>query len=146
MTADELLEFLVGIPSVSGNETALADAFAQKLAQAGFDVQRAGNNLWFSIGDSVRSGAPRLLLNSHLDTVPPAAGWTRDPFQPCREGDRLYGLGANDAKGCVAAMTLAASALKQHARTLGGEAVFAFTAEEETGGAGIATKIGRAHV
>jgi acetylornithine deacetylase len=57
-----------------------------------------------------------------------------------RDG-KLYGLGSNDAKGCVAAMLLAARALLENPHTLEGrgEVVFAFTAEEETGGAGLGT-------
>lgn len=135
MKTTELLECLVGTPSVSGEEAALADAFSDRLSRANFDVRRDGNNLWFSIG----RGTPRLLLNSHIDTVPAADGWTFDPFRPEWQGERFYGLGANDAKGCVTAMTLAASALQSGADALGGEVIFAFTAEEETGGAGIAT-------
>lgn len=135
MNAKALLELLVGTPSVSGNEATLADAFSAQLAAAGFDVQRAGNNLWFSIGQ----GAPHLLLNSHIDTVPAADGWTHEPFQPTWEGERLYGLGSNDAGGSVVAMTLAAEALKAQADQFDGKVTFAFTAEEETGGNGIAT-------
>lgn len=139
MKPAELLENLVATPSVSGEEKALADWFGDWLAEQGFCVQRSGNNLWFSVG----SGGPRLLLNSHLDTVPACDGWTREPWVPAREGDRLYGLGANDAKGCVAAMTAAALALARHPEAPGGEVMFAFTAEEETGGAGIATILDR---
>lgn len=137
MNARELLAFLVGIPSVSGEEAALADAFSERLADYGFTVARAGNNLWFTLGEGPR----RLLLNSHLDTVPPAGGWRRDPFAATWSAERLYGLGANDAKGCIAAMTAAALALRE--RPLAGTAVFAFTAEEETGGAGLATILDR---
>lgn len=137
MNLRELLSFLVGIPSVSGEEAALADAFSERLADFGFTVERDGNNLWFKIGE----GPCRLLLNSHLDTVAPAAGWRHDPFAAAWGGERLYGLGANDAKGCVAAMT--AAALNLSNRPLMGTAVFAFTAEEETGGAGLATILDR---
>lgn len=137
MNARELLAFLVATPSVSGEEAALSDAFSARLADTGFEVARCGNNLWFSLGE----GAPRLLLNSHLDTVPPAVGWRRDPFAAVWRDERLYGLGANDAKGCVAAMTAAAVTLRD--RPLAGTAVFAFTAEEETGGAGLATVLDR---
>lgn len=42
---------------------------------------------------------PTLLLNAHIDTVRPNPGWTRDPFKPTLEGDRLYGLGSNDCGG-----------------------------------------------
>ena len=52
---------------------------------------------------------PHLLLVSHLDTVPAGEGWRSDPFKLQRDGEKLTGLGANDAKGCVAAMILAAA-------------------------------------
>lgn len=135
MNPAELLEALVALPSVSGQEGALADALQARLEGLGFAVSRKGHNLWFEVGQ----GAPRLLLNSHLDTVPPCAGWTSDPFTPAWSGTRLTGLGANDAKGCVAAMILAAIALKADPAPLAGTTVFAFTAEEETGGDGLAS-------
>jgi acetylornithine deacetylase len=58
----------------------------------------------------VETGRPgrTLALISHLDVVPPGQGWTRDPFTPVIEGDRLYGRGSGDAKASVAAMLLAA--------------------------------------
>ena len=134
MSPAELLTLLVGTPSVSGEEGPLADLLQDLLASRGFDLQRRGNNLWFSFGTK---GGARLLLNSHLDTVPACAGWEGDPFTPVWHGARLQGLGANDAKGCVAAILLAAFELSK--QTLDGEVVVALTAEEETGGNGIAT-------
>jgi len=134
MNPAELLTLLVGSPSVSGEEGPLADLLEDLLDARGFEVQRQGHNLWFSFG---RKGGSRLLLNSHLDTGPPCAGWEGDPFTPLWNGARLQGLGANDAKGCVAAILLAAFELSQ--RDLAGEVVVALTAEEETGGQGIAT-------
>ncbi|HEX7554834.1 MAG TPA: M20/M25/M40 family metallo-hydrolase, partial [Geothrix sp.] len=134
MNPAELITLLVGTPSVSGEEGPLADLLVDLLGARGFEVHRQGNNLWFSFG---RKGGSRLLLNSHLDTVPPCAGWVGDPFTPIWNGARLQGLGANDAKGCVAAILLAAFELSQ--QDLAGEVVVALTAEEETGGQGIAT-------
>jgi len=134
MSPAELLTLLVGTPSVSGEEGPLADLVQNLVSAQGFEVHRQGNNLWFSFG---RKGGSRLLLNSHLDTVPPSAGWEGDPFTPVWHGARLQGLGANDAKGCVAAILLAAFDLPKQA--LDGEVVVALTAEEETGGQGIAT-------
>jgi acetylornithine deacetylase len=134
MKPAELLTQLVGTPSVSGEEGPLADLVQDLAAARGFEVHRSGNNLWFSFG---KQGGPRLLLNSHLDTVPPCAGWEGDPFTPTWTGQRLQGLGANDAKGAVAAILLAAFELAQ--QPLDGEVVVALSAEEETGGAGIAT-------
>jgi len=128
-----LLENLVGIPSASGDEQAISDHLAGLLAAEGFDVHRQGGNLWFELG----TRGPRLLLVSHLDTVPACEGWTQDALKPWWSGERLYGLGANDAKGCVAALVLAAVALREDAGDLEARAVFAFTTGEEVGGKGI---------
>jgi len=138
MSPAELITLLVGTPSVSGEEGPLADLLQDLLASKGFQVQRSGHNLWFSFGTK---DGPRLLLNSHLDTVPPCAGWGGDPFAPTWHGSRLQGLGANDAKGCVAALLLAAFELSN--QNLDGEVVVALSAEEETGGNGIATILGQ---
>ena len=124
-----LLQTLVAIPSVSGSERALSDHLAGLLGAEGIAVQRHGDNLWFELDGP----GPRILLVSHLDTVPPCAGWSADALKPWWAGERLFGLGANDAKGCVAAMVLAALKL----RGQGARAVFAFTVGEEVGGKGI---------
>jgi len=130
MAPGALLESLVAVPSVSGAELALADHVTDLLAAEGFRVNRSGSNVWFETGDD----GPRILFVSHLDTVPPCDGWSGDPFTPRWNGDRLTGLGANDAKGCVAAMILAAAGLRD---LKGARAVFAFTSGEEVGGKGI---------
>lgn len=133
MTPAQLLEALVAIPSVSGSEASLADYLTGYLTAQGFHPQRKGANLWFEVGKA----APRLLFVSHLDTVPPCAGWTTEPHQPHWEGEVLHGLGANDAKGCVAAMIQAAQLLRDQDVGEEGTAVFAFVCEEERGGQGI---------
>ncbi len=128
---------LVAVPSVSGSEDALATRVARELSAARLRVQREQNNVWCEVGDAPR---PRLLLNSHLDTVPPGDGWSGEPWTPRRDGDRLIGLGANDAKGCVTAMIAAVFALHRRLRdgeALGGTVVLALTAEEETSGKGL---------
>ena len=127
-----LLEAIVAIPSSSGHEQLLSDHLSETLKAEGFEVHRQGPNLWFELG----SAGPRVLLVSHLDTVPACEGWSADPLKPWWVKDRLFGLGANDAKGCVAAMVLAAKALRAKPAP-GARAVFAFTAEEEVGGKGI---------
>ena len=132
MNPTQLLELLVGVPSVSGNETALADLLVRTLSGDGFQVYREGDSIWFTLGHAAR---PHLLLLSHLDTVPPSKGWIGDPFQLRADGDKLIGLGANDAKGSVAAMILAARALRDE--QLGGAVTFAFVEEEERSGDGI---------
>ena len=106
----ERLKRFVSVRSVSRDEASLADAIGDEFAALGLRVQRAGNNVWFEIGDAAR---PRLLLNSHIDTVPPGEGWSSDPWTPCECDGRLIGLGANDAKGCVVSMIEAALAARQ---------------------------------
>lgn len=139
----ERLRRLVAIPSVSRDEGAVADALGADLEAEGIVVVREGNNLWCEIGDAPR---PRLLLNSHLDTVPPAGGWSADPWTPIVAGGRITGLGANDAKGCVTAMVeavLACMARLERGEPLGGTVVLALTAEEEIGGQGLGTVLPR---
>lgn len=139
----ERLVRLTSIRSLSRDESAIAEAVTAELASAGLRVERSGCNLWCEIGDAPR---PRLLLNSHLDTVPPGEGWSADPWTPRRGNGRVTALGANDAKGCVSALMQAAlrlaEALKRGER-LGGTVVLALTAEEETSGAGLGTILDR---
>jgi len=132
MNPAALLESLVSIPSISGEEGPIADYLFKLLSVEGFKVQRHGHSLWFQVGE----GTPRLLFVSHLDTVPPCDGWTTNPWTPRWDGDKLHALGANDAKGCVATLILTAKSLMDEG-DLQGSAIFAFTAEEETDGRGI---------
>src|SRR5262245_40041757 len=133
----ERLSRLVSTKSVSKHEAAIADLVARELTDAGLSIRRQSNNVWCEFGDAPR---PRLLLNSHLDTVPPGEGWNDDPWTPRRVEGRLIGLGANDAKGCVASMMQAAFDLHhdmRRGRRLGGTVVLALTAEEEISGQGL---------
>ena len=95
------------------------DVLEHWLQACRFDVTRADRNLMV-VKDSGKPG-PTLLLCSHTDTIPATAAWTRDPWTPTREGSRLYGLGANDAKASVAAMAVAFEAAQLQA----GKLVFA---------------------
>ena len=97
---------LVATPSVSGDERAVADRLAARLGAHGVAPRRVGDTLVALAGEG-----PLLLLDTHLDTVPPAPGWTRDPYAATVESGRVHGLGANDAKASVAAMTAAFLAL-----------------------------------
>lgn len=100
----DLHRAIVGIPSVSGNEAALADHLEQYLTRRGAAPLRVGNSLLALHGDAA---GPVLLLNTHLDTVPPAPGWSRDPWMVEEQDGRVHGLGSNDAKASVAAMVAA---------------------------------------
>jgi len=116
---------LVATRSVSGEEAAIADLVAGWLEARGATVERIGDTLVAVAGEG-----PLLLFDSHLDTVPPAPGWTREPFAATVEGDRIVGLGANDAKASVAAMASAFVALL--AEPLGIALGLALVAGEET--------------
>lgn len=96
--AVELLRELIATPSVSRNEQAAADVMERTMRGYGLAVHRHLNNLWTMTADW-DDQRPTLLLNAHIDTVKPAASWTRDPFTPTLEGDTLYGLGSNDCGG-----------------------------------------------
>ena len=95
--AVELLKKLIATPSVSREETAAADILADFIENCGLPVKRIGNNIL--VCEELDAEKPTLLLNAHIDTVKPVSTWTRDPFTPVVEEDRLYGLGANDCGG-----------------------------------------------
>jgi len=99
---------LTATPSVSGDEGALAALLGERLARHGILPLRLGSSLLATLGSG-----PLLLLDTHLDTVPPGPGWTRDPWEVRREGERIHGLGANDAKASVAAMVAAFLAFRE---------------------------------
>lgn len=88
---------LIKTPSVSREEAAAADVLSDFIGRWGMPFQRIGNNIL--IQEELDSKKPTLLLNAHIDTVKPVASWTRDPFTPVVEDDRLYGLGSNDCGG-----------------------------------------------
>ena len=102
--AIDLLKGMISRPSFSRDETAVADFLQAEWQKAGQKVFRKGNNLWI-IAPDFDFGKPTLLLNSHIDTVKPASGWTKDPFTPEEtEDDQLYGLGSNDAGASVVSL------------------------------------------
>lgn len=78
-----------------------------------------------------------LLLNGHIDTVPPANGsWRYSPWRPVIKNGRVYGLGAFDMKGGLCAQAAALCALKAIGIRLGGDLLFESVVDEEWGGGG----------
>ncbi len=98
-----LLKGMIEIPSVSRNERNLADFIEKKLFDWDLSVSRSGNNLWIKnyYWDNKK---PVILLNSHIDTVNPTNGWNYDPYKATEEGDKITGLGSNDAGASVTAL------------------------------------------
>ncbi len=94
----EILEKLVSINSVLGNEEEIAIWIKQYLEKNNYEVemQRVENNRYNIFA---KRGNPSLCFFGHMDTVGIAKGWTKDPFKLTIEGDRAYGLGTWDMKG-----------------------------------------------
>lgn len=132
LTAAGLARDLVRIPSESGGEAAVADRLEAVLRELGLEPRRSGRNVYSFLGE----GGPLLLLNSHTDTVPAGGGWSKDPFAGEVSGGRLYGRGANDAKGPLAAMVLGAAAAFA-SDPPPGRVCLALSCEEETSGQGL---------
>ncbi len=130
--AVELLKQLVRTPSISGNEDAAARLLVEALKAYGFPkVTRNLNNVIIDCQGTEKG--PTLLLCSHIDTVAVAPGWTRDPFGAAVEGDKIYGLGANDAAASVVSMIAAARLVMPLQK---GRLIVCLAAEEESGGNG----------
>lgn len=124
----DLLADLVRFPSLTGEEGPIASFVEGRLRDAGLAVGRHANNVyaWLDEGDDT------LLLNSHLDVVPPSEGHPYAPFTPTLVDGKLFGRGAVDAKASGAAMLTALTTLAAEGwRPEGGRLMVALTAAEE---------------
>lgn len=123
-----------------------ADLMTELLAPLGFDFDRVTmpRELWYVPGGPASgertnlvatrdTGKPVCGLYYHVDTVPVAPGWTRDPLSLTIEGDNLYGLGAADMKGTIAATLLALRAAKECGISLAYDPVLLLCTDEEGG-------------
>jgi len=131
--AISLLKQLIAIPSLSKQEDRTADLIEQFLLQKEIAVNRSLNNVWASnkYFDPLK---PTILLNSHHDTVPPNSQYSKDPYQPVIEDNKLFGLGSTDAGGAL--VSLLATFIYFHGTTgLVYNIIVAATAEEEISGA-----------
>lgn len=98
-----LLKSLIAIPSISREETEVADFLQNYIEAWGMNTGRKGNNVW-CLSPMFDLKKPTILLNSHIDTVKPVNGWRKDPFNPQEENGKLYGLGSNDAGASVVSL------------------------------------------
>lgn len=131
----DLLRRLIATPRVSREEGAAADILSAFMTELGLTPHRVGHNLWCcDAADPAHDGVSRYLLNAHIDTVRPAATYTRDPYDPTLEGDTLYGLGSNDDGGSLIA--LLATYMRLREQGLADRLIFSATAEEEVSGRG----------
>src|SRR4030042_1063086 len=128
---------MIRIPSVVGDEKELAHYLQGELDSMGLETElheaQPGRPNVYAKLKGARKGK-RLNFNGHLDTVPVVAGWTRDPFTPEVEGDRIYGLGSNDMKGGIACILNAIRAYAESGHGFRGELSFSGVIDEEAYG------------
>ena len=130
--AISLLKQLIETPSLSREEDRTADLIVSFLKERGVETERLGNNVW-ARNKHFDPQKPSILLNSHHDTVKPNSGYTKDPFKAIVEVRKLYGLGSNDAGGCLVSL-MAAFLHFYKQENLGYNLILAASAEEEISG------------
>lgn len=117
------LQELIRIPSVTGSEGTISKFVQNELESIGLGTTTDEvGNVYAEIGKGKKS----LMLNAHLDTVPPN-GYKKDPYRAEIRGDKVIGLGASDCKAGVAAMM----EIARNTKKLNGKLVLAFTVAEE---------------
>jgi len=127
-----LLRSLIAVSSLSRNEHDAAQIIRDFLSELGIPYNSQVNNTWVK-NQFWKEGLPVILLNSHIDTVKPASGYTRNPFSPDIEDGVLYGLGSNDAGGALVTL-LAVFVHFNQFDNLPFNLIYAASAEEEISG------------
>lgn len=130
--AVDLLKQLISTPSFSKEENDTAEILTAFFEKHHVQYARVGNNV-YAKNKYYDVNKPSVLLNSHHDTVKPNKGYTMDPFTPVEKDGKLFGLGSNDAGGCL--VSLIATFLHFYeAQNTQYNVVFAASAEEEISG------------
>lgn len=134
LTADaiQLLKDLIQIPSFSSEEDNTALLLEKWMKRHDISYQRQKNNVW-ATNKYFDHSKPNLLLNSHHDTVRPNNAYTKNPFEAIEENGKLYGLGSNDAGGCLVSLLANFTYFYNH-DNLKYNLVFVASAEEESSG------------
>ncbi len=101
--AKQLLIDLINTPSFSGAEDQTASIIGNFLKDQGVSFKREVHNIW-AVNEHFDASKPNILLNSHHDTVKPNKGYTRDPHKAEIIDGKIYGLGSNDAGGCLVSL------------------------------------------
>jgi len=126
----DLLVQVLAIPALSREEETRAAFLEKWLKEEGFYIHRVKNNLVISGKPSFEEST--VLLNSHIDTVPPGEGWKTDPFLPVKEDGKITGLGSNDAGASAISLIAAYKGLVE--KDISGNVVLVLSAEEEVSG------------
>ncbi|MDQ3289351.1 MAG: succinyl-diaminopimelate desuccinylase [Pseudomonadota bacterium] len=126
---------LIGRASITPDDAGCQDLIAARLERAGFRCEHlrfgAVDNLWATHGDA--GAGPTLVLLGHTDVVPPGPreAWSSDPFVPEVRDGILYGRGAADMKGSVAAFVIAAERFVAAHPDHAGRIALLLTSDEE---------------
>ena len=129
----ELARALIACPSVTPTDAGCLDMIEARLRPLGFDCTRLPSgevdNLWAVRGTQ----GPCLAFAGHTDVVPPGPldAWSRPPFDPQVVDGKLWGRGAADMKGSLAAMVVAVERFVAHVPAHRGRIAFMFTSDEE---------------
>lgn len=127
-----LLQQLISIQSFSSEEDKTADAIEAWFESFNIPFKREKNNV-YAFNKYYDASKPTLLLNSHHDTVKPNTAYTKDPFHPHIEDGKLYGLGSNDAGGCLVSL-IATFTHFYEIKDLNHNIIIVASAEEESSG------------
>ncbi|SCY04115.1 acetylornithine deacetylase [Nonlabens sp. Hel1_33_55] len=130
--AIDLLKQLIETQSFSSEEDQTAQLIKTWLENHDVETKQTDYNVW-AINKYFNESKPTILLNSHHDTVKPNKAYTRDPFKATVEGDKLYGLGSNDAGGCLVSLLATFVHFYDH-KDLKYNLVIVASAEEESSG------------
>jgi acetylornithine deacetylase len=128
----ELLKTLIATPSFSREEEGTAAHIEGFFRAKHIPIQRLKNNIW-AFNKHFNPALPTVLLNSHHDTVKPNPSWTLSPFEPLIQDGKLFGLGSNDAGGCLVSL-MAVFCHFYEKQNLKYNLLLAATAEEEISG------------
>jgi len=127
-----LLKALISTASYSKFEDGTAVVIKDFLEERNIESFRLMNNIW-AVNKYFDPSKPTILLNSHHDTVKPNVQYTKDPFTPIIEDEKVYGLGSNDAGGCLVSL-IAVFLHFYYQKDLRYNLIIAATAEEEISG------------
>ena len=130
--AVDLLKQLIATPSFSKEENDTAELICNFFAKHEIPFSRVGNNI-YAKNKHYDASKQSILLNSHHDTVKPNKGYTNDPFTPIEKDGKIFGLGSNDAGGCLVSL-IATFLYFYDQKKLNHNIVFAASAEEEISG------------
>lgn len=127
-----LLKQLIETQSFSSEEENTALLIENWFTANKIPFKRNKNNIW-ATNKHFDNSKPTLLLNSHHDTVKPNNGYSKDPLKAIVEDGKLYGLGSNDAGGCLVSL-IATFTYFYTKKTLNYNLVIVASAEEESSG------------